>query len=79
MAHVLTLFSAVIIGCAPAFNALRRRSGHHNVEISSIRLDIETVGGDHTTQVEPYMRVLRTKEQGSEEALHPSSTPGLAF
>ncbi|KAH6865672.1 hypothetical protein BKA58DRAFT_461582 [Alternaria rosae] len=70
---------AVIIGCAPAFNALRRRSGHHNVEISSIRLDIETVGGDHTTQVEPYMRVLRTKEQGSEEALHPRGTPGLAF
>jgi len=70
---------AVIIGCAPAFNALRRRSDHHNVEITSVRLDMETAGGDHAIRAEPYKRVLRTNEQGSEEALHPCSMPGLAF
>jgi len=70
---------AVIIGCAPAFNALRSRSEHHNVEITSVRLDMETAGGEHTMRADPYKRVLRTNEQVSEEALHPRSTPGLAF
>jgi len=76
---VIETSMAVIIGCAPAFNALRRRSDHHNVEITSVRLDMETAGGGHTIRAEPYKRVLRTNEQGSEEALHPRSTPGLAF
>ncbi|KAI4924299.1 uncharacterized protein J4E92_007380 [Alternaria infectoria] len=76
---VIETSMAVIIGCAPAFNALRRRSEHHNVEITSVGLDIETADGGHTMRAEPYMRVLRTNEQGSEEALHPRSTPGLAF
>ncbi|KAI4925521.1 hypothetical protein J4E85_007400 [Alternaria conjuncta] len=76
---VIETSMAVIIGCAPAFNALRRRSDHHNVEISSVRLDMETACGGQTMRAEPYMRVLRTNEQGSEEALHPRSTPGLAI
>ncbi|KAF1829142.1 hypothetical protein BDW02DRAFT_574258 [Decorospora gaudefroyi] len=74
---VIETSMAVIIGCAPAFAALRRRTEIHNVERSMGSYQMKSAGIHIDSQPKSEADMLRTDRHGSEEALDPY-TPGLA-